>query len=86
MECDSNENVFGKMPRHYSQITGSMLYPYYQIWFSHLLNDKDEYLKWLKDEDRLHKLDSAKSCPHFFAYGSKKLLHFHSDAWLSELD
>lgn len=62
-----------------------MMFPYWQFWFNHVLNSKDEYLKYYKVDKRMHILDAA-NCPEFFGYGAKKPLIFHSDQWLSELD
>lgn len=79
------EGAFGKVPRPIGELTGSMVYPYWQFWFVHFFNFKDEYLKDEKKTEVFHKVQAEK-CPVFFAYGTQKPVMFHSDKWLSDLD
>lgn len=82
MNAVKKKNDFGTPPRDYNEIKGSMLYPYWHIYFNHIYNSKDQYLNWISEDGlTLHKLDAAK-CPVFFAYGAKKPLNFHSEKWL----
>lgn len=74
------------MPRETSELTGSMLWPYYQMFFTHAFNSKDEYMKEFKDPNYpLHTVD-GKKCPIYFVYGGKKAIMFHSDRWLEMMD
>ena len=75
----------GTVPRKVSELTSSMMYPYYQIFFMHLFNPKDEYLKQMKGGGGLHEVDGSK-CPVFFAYGAGKPIMFHSDKWIESLE
>ena len=44
------KKTMGHPPRPMNQLTGSMMFPYYQIFFRHMFNPKDEYLKAVKEE------------------------------------
>ena len=74
----------GDSPRHISTVTGSMLYPYWQLFFTHVFNSQDEYLKELKTGGGFHDLD-GKNCPFFYAYGADKPIMFHTDKWIDDL-
>jgi len=82
-----NGEVLGKVPQPLDKMTGSMLYPYYQIYFTHMFNSKDVYLKDVKEEKSVFKLgsDYTKDTPIFFTYGTEKPVMFHSDEWIENM-
>lgn len=76
---------FGAPARPYNEITSSMMYPYWQLFFKHLFNSSETYFGDLaKGKAPFHKVNGDK-CPIFFAYGANKPIMFHSDKWLKDI-
>ena len=76
---------FGMPARSYKEMTSSMIYPYWQLFFKHLFNSSETYFGDLKKgKAPFHKVDGDK-CPVFFAYGALKPIYFHSEKWLQNI-
>ena len=75
---------FGRQERPLGEINGSMFWPYWHLYASHLFNRSDTYLCRFWQQDRWHTLDPS-SCPELFLYGARKPIMYHSDRWEKEL-
>ena len=71
----------GAVPRPVSELTGSMVYPYYQ--FVKVFSDKnDDYIK--SDLKTAFEYEGSKM-PIFLGYGADKPTRFHSDKFARTL-
>ena len=81
------KKFFGGAARPFNEVTGSMMFPYWQMFFNHMFNSKETYLgpAMRQGKEPLHKIDGNK-CPIFFPYGANKPMMFHSDKWIKSIE